>query len=345
MPAPNPRLDDVIHEHLRFCQSHGDASSTIRSKRTTLDSLLVSTGNIFMRSLTPRHMDNLLNEMSAKLEPSTINLRMSHLAVFFGWCARRRYLSPVQFLLDGAKKRRVMPKDRLRIPASKFGFLLDCATHPRDRIVVALGLYLFLRASEIRLLRVQDVMLAEETVRTLIEKTKQIDSMPISLELDAELRRWMSWYASRAGSLKPDWYLVPAKTPPKFTAEGPGRLLPVGEPDILPDRPYRLPAQAVQRTLDKAGYALRYDDGKSTREGVHTLRRSGARALYDELADVGFDGALRQVQMMLHHASTQMTERYIGVTLDIKKRNEAIRGQRMYPSIDDSSLARIGKVS
>jgi putative transposase len=39
------------------------------------------------------------------------------------------------------------------------------------------------------------VHLAEGLISVRIPKTKQIDSMPISPELDAELRRWLTYYA------------------------------------------------------------------------------------------------------------------------------------------------------
>jgi hypothetical protein len=66
-------------------------------------------------------------------------------------------------------------------------------------------------------------------------------------------------------------------------------------------------------------------------EGCHTLRRSGARALFDDLVERGgYDGVLRHVSAMLHHKSTLMTERYLGLDVDVKKRNDLIRGKKMY---------------
>ena len=75
--------------------------------------------------------------------------------------------------------------------------------------------------------------------------------------------------------------------------------------------------------LDRAGYPI-------AKEGGHTLRRSGARAYYDELCEDGYDGALRRVQSMLDHSTTIVTEGYLGLGLDKEARNKALKGQPMF---------------
>jgi integrase len=76
--------------------------------------------------------------------------------------------------------------------------------------------------------------------------------------------------------------------------------------------------------LLKAGYDL--DKG----EGGHTLRRSGATALYNELSERGHDRAIRMCQAMLGHASIQTTEVYLALNLDRKARNDLLAGKRMF---------------
>lgn len=76
---------------------------------------------------------------------------------------------------------------------------------------------------------------------------------------------------------------------------------------------------------------------------MHTLRRSAARALFDRLATEGYDGALRLVQAMLHHAQSSTTEHYLGLTLDKKRRDDIIRGESMYPAW--TAASKIRKVS
>lgn len=80
------------------------------------------------------------------------------------------------------------------------------------------------------------------------------------------------------------------------------------------------------------GESIRDESGSSLSEGVHTLRRSGARALYDRLVSEGYDGAMRTVQSMLHHSSIQTTEHYLGIHLDKKRRDDVVRGKHLFPT-------------
>jgi integrase len=167
-------------------------------------------------------------------------------------------------------------------------------------------------------------------------KTKAVDVMPISYELDIELRRWLTWYAQDIdGPLKDDYWLVPTRRRPAMANDGSG---PGGgymvrrehgncRPTVKGKRLHRY----VQRAMVNFGMDIRDADGKSMMEGCHTLRRSGARALFDDLVERGgYDGVLRHVSAMLHHKSTLMTERYLGLDVDVKKRNDLIRGKKMY---------------
>lgn len=327
------RLSDCIAEYLVSCQSRGDRPNTLKSKRCTLDQLLLSTGNVLMRNVGPGHIDSLFSEFQSKgLRSSTVNQRRTILTHFFRWCQVRRYVSPLVSPMEGIRNLKSVPRERLRVPASKFGHLLDCAGHPRNRIVIALGLYLFLRQSEIVTLRVQDVSLDNGLVATTIHKTSQRDEMPICSELDGELRRWLTYYGETCGSLRGDWLLTPTLGRAKFKGTSAGFVRVDDGRTMYPMTRLKRLEHIAQDALEAAGYAIRGDDGSSNFEGIHTLRRSGARALYDQLVSRGHDGALREVQAMLHHASTQMTEKYLGITLDIKRRNDSIRGNLMFPS-------------
>ena len=79
------------------------------------------------------------------------------------------------------------------------------------------------------------------------------------------------------------------------------------------------------------------------------MRRSGARALFDQLVQDGYDGAIRTVQAMLHHTSVTTTEVYLGIHLDKKRRDEAIRGKVMFPvsaeNVVELGVARGNKAS
>jgi len=103
---------------------------------------------------------------------------------------------------------------------------------------------------------------------------------------------------------------------------GGGFLIEREHDNLVPDQQLQRVHRYVQKPLRAFGVTLRDGDDKSKMEGVHTLRRSGARALFDEMVAQGsYDRVLRNVSAMLHHKSTVMTERYLGFDVDVTKRN------------------------
>lgn len=342
------RVSDAIDEYLASSQARGDRPNTLRAKRTALDRLLrdEKCGNILIRSVTSRHIDHVFETMRRdQLAARSVNGYRQVLGHFFDWCQARRYIPVGVTPMTGTRTQRVMPRKRVTIPPARFGDLLDAAeaSSRRDRTVVALGLYLFLRQSEIVSLTVGDVHLDEGTIDVTIHKTQDRDRMPISRELDGELRAWLTYYAADAGQLKPGWPLTPAKASPRWRGIAQGVLERVdgGTCALNPNRPLIQPHLAVQRALVRAGYRIRDDDGRRNYEGIHTLRRSGARALYESLTARGHDYAIREVQAMLHHKSVTMTEHYLSITADLKRRDENIRGKVMFPGIVVSNVVEL----
>jgi integrase len=226
----------------------------------------------------------------------------------------------------------------------KFQALLDATETPRERMVIALGLYLFLRSSEMESLTLQDINLQDGEIQVSIHKTVDADMMPISAELDYELRRYLTWYTEQMGVLHPQWFLIPyafqkpyRNTHGRFDGQqNVGREW-VFKPTTASIRLYEI----VQKALESIGYETRSDSGKSHGEGVHTLRRSGARALFDDLRQQGYDGALQRVRSMLHHSSGAMTERYLGINMERRQRNDAIRGKKMF-TLEAENVIQIG---
>ena len=167
--------------------------------------------------------------------------------------------------------------------------------------------------------------------------------MPVPGELDRELRRWLQAYQDDVrGPLEPDWFLVPAHGAPTPFWDPAVKRWTAGYADrnLNPCRRVSGTSSRVQDALTRAGYPVRDDYGRSAGEGVHTLRRSGARALFDRLAGEGYDGAIRTVQAMLHHESQQTTEGYLGLTMDVKRRNDLLRGRDMFPTPDGVTVLR-----
>lgn len=337
-------LDHLVDEHIAAMRSSGLRPGTIRNAQRVCKLFMAHTGNIQVKHVTARHVDSYFAmRLTRNVVPETLNMELSILRTLFK-TARLRAMCPAHF--DPTAHRRPLKtrqKPKRRIPATEFPRMLDSAKHPRDRVALALSIYLLTRQSEMAYLRVGDVNLTNGELSVTVIKTGKFDVMPICAELDAELRRWLTWYSQRCGPLRDDWYLVPAKAAP---GANPGRKGFAGDlllSRIYPTRPMGRPEQIVQRALEACGYATRKDDGSSMRDGVHTLRRSAARELFDRLCEEGYDGAGRVVQSALHHSSFQQTETYLGIELDQKRRDDLIRGKSMFP-IGGENVVRLEAV-
>ena len=332
------RLSDAIAEYQQYRTSQRFAKNTIRAERQALDLLLAEVGNIQMKHLDARHGEAYVAALlSSGKAPGTVNLYRGAFRRFCSWCHTRRYLPGGNSPLGTTRNLKDHVKPRRRIPSRDFARLLDSCEHPQERIIVALGLYLFLRASEVSDLDIEHVDLDSQTIRVFQRKTGKWDDMPISRRLDAELRRWLTWYAEdqapKRGPLMPHWPLVPARTRTSMVNDGSGKN---GGRPVVPRSGQMNPMSRskqihgkVQKSLRAFGWEVSADD----REGVHTLRRSGARALYETLADSdgeARDEAIGMVQAMLHHATRAQTEHYIGLEAAKEKRDKLLRGADMF---------------
>ena len=281
--------------------------------------------------ITPIHMDRLFSAMLAegRYSAGTVNITQTSLQALFKWSRIRGYLYPDQDPLGGRKALKRTPPPRNRLSLGQFQQLLDLDLHPRDRMIIALGMFLLLRQSEAASLRIGDVDLEMNTIRVTVHKSKLVDVMKVPLEMRPILRDYLTYYTTERGVLDDNWYLVPAK-----------HNSPWGQsPFLKPTKPTTRVADHVNRALDRIGFPTRDADGKSLREGMHTLRRSGALNLYYELVNHGsVDEALRIVQNMLHHASIRTTEHYLGMESANEARNKLLDEGLMYPSLSASNV-------
>jgi integrase len=326
-------LSDAVDEFLNY-RRMGHSKATARLNTVALKKFLVVVGNIQTRNLGPQHAERYQSTLiRAGLAPGSINSYMNALRAFSKWGDAHRYMNGA--IGATCRSMPIPPRPRLRVPQAEFERLLDSAERPEDRILVALGLYAFLRASEATALQISDIDLAHDVMHVHVKKTSQADEMPICWELGVELRRWLEVY-SAAQPLEPSHHLVPARR--RFMS-----WLPSDEPTWEPKSPMGYPARRIQITLATAGFSVRDHNGKTNREGVHTLRRSGARAYYDEMISAGNvrDDLLRQVMTMLHHSSVVTTERYLGLEGDREKRDLRLRGQPMFRPIERDNVVQL----
>jgi integrase len=323
-----PLLSAATADYLDYRILAAFRENTVRNDKHALSRLYKSTGDIQLSKITPASIDDLLGGMlkSREYAIGTINATHSSLSAFFRWCRTRGHVLPSHDPLAGRRYIPTPPVGRLYIPLHEFPVVLDAATKPRDRALIAAGFYTLCRQSELVTLRVRDLDLGSGRLSVLLHKTYGSDEMPVSAEFDEEMRLWLLAYQEEVGRpLDPDWLLFPAMATSGYK-----------EFKLAPTSKISRSSTIVRRVLESAGY-------EDKRLGVHTLRRSSARALFDELSGSGYDGSLRLVSSMLHHSSTVTTEKYLSLDLDKERRNEKFQGASLFPSLRTDNIVPIRK--
>jgi integrase len=325
-------LSEAAADYRGHLVARGLSRNTVKNNMQALNRAAEAWGDIQIGSISGQHIDRLFRR--EEWAASTRNLYLGFIRAFFTWCRREGHMARDFDPTAGWGNVRVPRVDKMRLPLEEFPTLLDACVHPRDRMICSLGIYTFLRGSEIVSLRISDADLSRNELHIFRHKTREQDVMPISVELAEEFDRYYMWYRRNQNtpSLRGEWHLTPAKGPnPTRQNVVTHRIEVTGElADLRPTSVCTHPYRAVQRALARLGY-------ETKGEGEHTLRRSGARALFDTLRNQGYDGALMRVSSMLGHRDTRVTERYIGLTLERTQRNEMLAGQVMFPSLSHAS--------
>lgn len=326
-------LSQASAEYLQFLEARGLARATIQSARNMLNHAARSWGDLDLQELHPRHVDAFFT--GRDWSTGTRNIYLLGMRAFFRWCRTHRYMPTDYDPTEGWTSRPLPKTERTWLTLPVLTALMSATSHARDRAFIAIGIYTFLRASEIVALKIGDIDIERSELRVYRIKTKQQDRLPICLELQVELTRWLHYYQHEHGTLNPDWYLVPSRGPaPMRGIPGKRALEPTGEPHPLrPTRPIARPQRIVKEAMTRMGIDKHGD-------GCHVLRRSGARALYEQLRDMGHDGAARRTQSMLGHQSLVMTERYLGLDHERMQRNEALAGQPMFGGSSRPAVGR-----
>lgn len=339
-------LSDVIKEYQDSRKARGIAQGTLRNEAVVLRQFLASTGNFQVHNYTGKHVDQWLSSVSYKA-PATLNRDMTFVRKFFEWCRGRNYARKDQDPMAGVASRRTVLRDALFIDKAEFPTILASAEDPRDRIIAALGMYMFLGRAEINRMLFQHAHIDDPKpeswyIQVWRKKTGKYDEKPVAEELYHELLRWRLHYQSRIGfAIEAPWYVVPSYRPGVFVH---GRMSRLPERTINPLRGYKATEEAVKRLLKPLGYT----DEELRGEGNHVFRRSGARALYNELTwdrTVSHDGAMQLVQSMLGHESVQTTERYLRLELDKKRRRDILAGKQMFTIKEEAKVIHLGEAA
>ena len=347
MDSPNS-LSSAIDEYLRHRRSLGKKPNTLKQDRRALRAFLSVTGNILLKSVTDSHVTRFFEHAAKTRQPISLAIDTQVLNGFFKWARDSRRIPARNNPMIGRRHYRAPKKVRRLLPATKFDELLDAAPHPRDRACLAVAIYLLLRASEIKTIRIRDVDLDSGIVMVQVHKSDKEEILPITTELDKELRQWFTYYSATCGPLQPDWYLVPSKVGARFKQDWKTKRFTnerITDDLLRPTQPIGDPAKVAQRALRAIGFLTEdKPNGKpvTNREGIHTLRRSGGRALFDRLQSmepfIDENGVevrppsypIRTVQAMLNHSSQARTEIYIGLEPDRQELIKLLKGRPMY---------------
>lgn len=329
------RLSLAIEEYMAHLRAKGRAKNTVSCYQTLFNKALAVWGDMATDAVEPIHVDRLM--AAAGWGPSTQAQYVSQLRAFWKWLRACRYTWPDHDPTGTWTGLKTPQTERLRVPKHDFWNLLEAAKHPRDRAVVAISLFTFLRGSEIVSLRWQDVRFDEGIIKVKRHKTKTLDDLAISNELREELVAWLDWYRADQETIRPEWFVTPAKGPDFYLQDPVTRRLTVDRAKparLRPDVMLRKPYECIKRSLAACGY-------ETKQQGVHTIRRSGAYERFRVLSEQGTDMAIMEVASTLGHTDIRTSQRYIGWDMAKENRNANIAGHDMFPGLKPESNIRL----
>lgn len=306
-----------------YLSAQGLSPSTIGTAAIVLRHLVRATGPIEIGELKPAHIDGMFSNQDWSM--GTRNNYLMHVRGFMKWCRIHNYVAPDYDPTAGWRTHKVVKRQKTWLTLPVLANMLVNSS-ARDRAFMALGIFTFMRASEIAALKIGDLDFADNEIDIFRIKTKQEDRIPMCVELRQELTHWLLHYRDMCGDLDPDWLVIPSQGPtPMKGVPGVRKLVPSGVPARLkPTVHVSSPHLIVRKAMQREGITIKKGDG------CHVLRRSGARNLFEELRNDGHDGAARRVQSMLGHSSVVMTELYLGIDNEKRQRNQMLAGKPMF---------------
>lgn len=329
-----PRLSEALAEYRQWQTHRGRSEGTLIADKNVLHRFMDMTGDILVKNIRPEHVNKFMYlKRETPLKPATHNSYRSRFQVFFRWCHQRRYLTNAEALMADIEIQKIPTKNRQKPAPNQLLSLLDHAPNARDRVLLALSMNTGLRASELVALRIGDVDLDAGTLDVRIQKTKDEDELPITADLDHELRRWFIAYAENLGRpLHGADLLLPTNVGGVWTHyDHETKQMVRGPIKYDPEHPVQHTEMIVQRALKAVGLPTYY-------EGTHTLRRAVALAYYTAAsAEKGDVAALRETSALLHHKNVATTERYLGLTAEKARRDRRLRGQPFLTAMVDQT--------
>lgn len=244
------------------------------------------------------------------LAASSYNKAIERYQGFFQWLLRRGGISPL--VLDSLQRFREEKAEYLQLSAAQVVHMIETCADPWERWVLAFGSQTLGRDSELRNRQVKHLHLDRGVLDWYRKKTIDLDKLPVTRQLAAEWQRWAYVYQSKCGSIQPDWPLIPRRWGND-----------INRTYYADASPAHGLSQIVQKHASRVS-GLTQESLKG--QGVHILRRSMARALYERLRDEEHAEPLRVVQALLGHGDPKTTRIYIGLKPDREERNALLVG-------------------
>lgn len=303
-------LSEAITEYLRL-RKNRLAASTYRDIQSELRQFLTTVGDRKVANLTVDHLENYFygdTGRATTVQAATFNNCRANVLGFTRWLMDEGHTR--QDLMRRIQRKKAYQRERQRLTPQQMQAAIDSCAHPRDRVAIAIACNTGMRASSAQVLRVKDVDLDRGEIQYINVKLRRERTLPITADLDQELRTWFAWYQQECGPLQDDWYLIPAR--PRG-----GR----GPCKVVPDKPAARARRIAHNALQGAGV-------DATGEGFHTFRRSAARAVFESALEAGDPRAIHITQAFLDHADAAMTARYIGTSHERQKLDDLLRGKK-----------------
>jgi integrase len=316
-----PNVSIAVRDFLDRYLKRSTSATAHTDYRSTLNRFTKRVGDCHVGSLTPDHVEDFFygpgDSLSATCSASTMSTQKTRLKPFLVYCHRQGWLRcSADAMLAEVRPKRRTNRNRYRMDLPELRRLIDAATDPRDRALVAFVANTGVRISEALAMNVEDVNFPRGELYVTLVKTNTEETLPMTADLEGELRRWLVTYEEQAGKLERRYALFPPYHKNRFTSftvVGPKRLNPQGR--------ITYPRSIIQKVATTAGIELEPGDG------WHTVRRSFARIIYEGARTHGYDDALRITQAALNHAKVTTTERYLGLDIERQRYADMMKGK------------------
>lgn len=323
MPRPStPRVSEAADHFMSQRTRQTSSDAVRRGYLSILRRFSVAVRDRHVGALRPMDIEDFFyapGGLSDSCARVTLGKYRNELKQFLGFCHRRGWCSmSAEQLIDGVRDKSTHTnRNRYRMTRAEIRLLIDHAEDPRDRALITFVACTGVRISEALGMKVSDVSFSKSELYVTIPKTHEEVTYPLSSDLEAALREWLTAYGGQVGPLKRAFRLFPTYFRREFVAKGlqapAGQYNPVG---VLGNA-----NQVLRPIAARAGIELEPGDG------WHTIRRSFARLLYDDAVHQGHDAALRIVQAALGHKSVNTTEVYLGLTSEHKQFRQMLKGR------------------